>query len=356
MNAFLQAGRRQASHVLSEINEERKFFIKWDKKHNRLSLCFYTEEIIGSGFWKQCFSATTIRVSLTGQKKEIEQFASVWIKVDETTMHEITIQEFLYEQFIREMPKGVFFLEPWEQIHENIYHQKRLINRLEGTKFDDPVQRAYYMRDLARNLTWIHRHRIVHGDVHLKNTLAKEQTDDEGMFRLVSYLTDFGSAKRWGANEERKLDDYVRWDCCKCFADINTPLMDWHGFIVTNIVAHFPEMTSHLKWDKFISIRQLVFENESRGIVLSDDFYWVGYKDFSELPLLEQRAWLLFISLCRKSTQLYLYFRTSRGKISEEDVETAMIEINTAEVVEKCLQFADDLYHWATSIRGFKSL
>lgn len=341
VNDFIKSNKRKIDNVTSEINKGKKFFIKWDKNREEISLLFPREEAVGSGFWKKFFASNTIKIPLTPQKKEIREFESVWIEADNKTAHEVRIQEFLYKQFIKEMPMGVYFLEPWEQIHQNIYTQRRLTNRLDGTKFDDPFQKAHCIRDMARNLVWMHKQRMIHGDVSLKNILVEERIDDEGFPRLVSYLTDFGSTKTWGANQDRKLDDYVRWDPCKCFADINTPLMDWYGFVVTNILAWFPEMAIHLKWENFISTRQKVFDHESRGDFVSDAFYWTGPKPFNDLTFEEQQAWHLLISICRKSAQLYLYFKESLGEISKEEVEQGMIEIKASEVIEECLQFAD---------------
>ena len=349
INAFIKLGRRQVTDVTLEIKEEKKFFIKWDKNQEALSLVFTSENLVGSGFWKKFFSANTIKISLANKKKEIKQFESVWIEVDSKTTNEIRIHELLYQQFIREMPKGVYFLEPLEQVYQNIYTQRRLINRLDKTKFNDPLQKAYCMRDIARGLTWIHQRGMVHGDVYLKNILVKEQIDDEGFLRLVSYLTDFGSTKIWGADRTRKFDDYVRWDCCKCLADINTPLMDWHGFIITNIVAWFPAMITDPKWEKFISTRQIVFQNEFSKTVVADASYWIGYKPFKDLNPLEQRAWDLFVAICKKSTQLYLYFKDSTDEISQEAVGKGMVEVNAVEVIKECVQFADEMCDWAKS-------
>ena len=77
INAFIKLGRRQVTDVTLEIKEDKKFFIKWDKNHEVLSLVFPTENLVGSGFWKKFFSANTIKISLTTKKKEIKQFESV---------------------------------------------------------------------------------------------------------------------------------------------------------------------------------------------------------------------------------------------------------------------------------------
>ena len=343
INVFIKSGKRLTMDVTAEINEGRRFFIKWDKDRKVLYLIFPNKDIVGSGAWKKFFSSNTLQIPLTAKKREIKQFASVWMEADSETDSEIRIQQFLYKRFIEEKPRGVYFLEPCEQIHLNIYTQRRLINRLEETKFNDPFHKSICMQDIARSLIWIHQQGVVHGDVYLKNVLVEERMDEEGVLRLVPYFTDFGSAKRWGAESCRELDDYVRWDICKCFADINTPLMDWHGFIVTNIMTWFPEMGSHLKWDKFISIRERVFRNEFRGDCVSDALYWIDYKPFSALTPMEKQAWHLFISICRKSTQLYLYFENRTKQISKEEVEEGMIEVKASEVVAQCLQFSDEM-------------
>ena len=309
INTFIKSNRWQISNISSEINEGKKFFIKWDKNHEMLFLLFPGEDAVGSGFWKKFFASSTIKIPLISKKKEIKEFESVWIEADNKTVDEVRIQEILYKQFIKEKPVGVYFLEPWEQIHQNIYTQRRLINQLDGTKFNEPFQKSHCIRDIARNLAWMHKQGMIHGDVSLKNILVEEKRDDEGLLRLVSYLTDFGSTKAYGASQDRKLDDYVRWDPCKCFADINTPLTDWYGFITTNILAWFSEMAGHLKWENFIFTRQMVFANESLGNFVSDASYWTGSKLFSDLTPEEQQAWHLFISICRKSTQLYLLFK-----------------------------------------------
>lgn len=341
INDFIQLNRARLCNVTSEFDEGRNFFIKWDKSNEVLSLLFPTKDAVGSGAWKKFFASNTIKIPLTEKKREIREFESVWIEADHKTINEVGIQKFLYNKFTNDIPVGVYFLEPWEQIHQNIYSQRRLINKLDGVKFNDPFQKARYIRDIARNLAWMHKQGMIHGDVSLKNILLEERVDNEGFPRLVSYLTDFGSAKSWGASQDRKFDDYVRWDPCKCFADINTPLTDWYGFIVTNILAWFPEMTAHLKWENFISIRRMVFENESRGDFFPDAFYWTGPKCFQDLPLDQQQIWHLFISICRKSAQLHLHFKDNLEEISKEDVEQAMIEIKASEIINQCLHFAD---------------
>jgi Protein kinase domain. len=287
-------------------------------------------------------SSNTIQIHLTNKKKEVKSFESVWIEMEDKSIHEVRSQEFLYKKFVNENPKSVYFLAPMEQIHQNVYFQKRLINRLENININD-LQKAYCLRDIAKNLTWMHDHGMAHGDIHLKNVLFEERIDDQGLLRLVCYLTDFGSSRTFGAVENRKLDDYFRWDSCKCLADINTPLVDWQGFMITNIVAWLPEMVSELKSKTFISTRQMVFENESNGIFTSDEFYWKGHKPFTELTPIVQQAWHLFIAICRKSAQLYQHFKYREGEISKDEVAQKLIEVNAQEVVTGCIQFAEDI-------------
>lgn len=337
INAFVKEARHHKIDVTSELSEGKKKFIKWDKKLGVLTLLFSHEDAVGSGFWKKCFSGHTVKIPLPLSQKEIKPLESVWIEGD--IAKEVEIQKFLFDRFREERPKGVYFLEPWEHIHKNVYTQRRLINKVE---FPDPLQKALGLRDIARTLAWIHQQRVVHGDVHLKNILFEEQRDEDRVVRLVPYLTDFGSAKIWGADPE-KLDDYVRWDACKCFAGINTPLMDWQGFIVTTIVSWFPEMTSYLKWEKFKLIRRIVFENECKGTFLSAEVYWIGYKPFIDLTRWEQGAWNLFIALCRTSAQLYLAIKHTVGEITAEEVEKAMLKVPAADLIKECLQFADDM-------------
>jgi hypothetical protein len=340
INDFIRSSRsnvgKDTCSITSSTNEGMRFFIKWDRNNEALSLLFPAEEAVGAGAWKRFFASNTVKILFADKKRQIKEFESVWIDARDEVVDEVRIQEFLYGRFAEERPMGVYFLEAWEKIHQSIYTQRRLINQLDGTKFDAPFQKALCIRDIARNLAWMHKQGMVHGDVSLKNILVEERVDDEGVLRLVAYLTDFGSTKPWGASQDRRLDDYVRWDPCKCFAGISTPLTDWYGFVVTNILAWFPEMTSYLKWEKFKLTRQMVFDRETRGDFVSDEVYWrdsIPYKSFSDLTSEEQQAWHLLILICRKSAQLYLYLQDRPGEISKEEVKALEIE-------EKCLQMA----------------
>ena len=120
VNSFIQSNRRFVTDGSSEIIEGGKFFIKWDKKQEELSLLFPREDLVGSGAWKKFFSSNSIKIPITGGKRDIQQFESVWTEVDSETIDEISIPKVLYEQFIREKPIGVYFLEPLKQIHQNI--------------------------------------------------------------------------------------------------------------------------------------------------------------------------------------------------------------------------------------------
>ncbi len=343
INSFLSQGKGVERDLSAEIIKDRKFFIKRDKNQGILTVVFPREDLIGSGFWKKCFSATNLKIPLNGNKRDVNQFQSVWMQLDIKMIQEMELHKFLYDRYMEQKPRGIYFLEPWEHVHENTYTQRRLINKLDETEFEDPVQKSRCLRDIARTLVWIHRQGVVHGDVHLKNMLVERRIDEEGILRLVPYLTDFGSTKAWGAGRERNLDDYVRWDTCKCFADINTPLVDWHGFIVTNIVSWFPEMASHLKWGKFITTRYTVFQDVCKGDFQSAELYWTDCKPFSDRTRQEQRAWKLFIALCVKSTELYLYLSDKTAEITKEEIEEGMIRVQAEVVINECLQFTYEM-------------
>jgi serine/threonine protein kinase len=341
LNAFLRLNRLISGAC--EVIEGKKYYIKWAKGEKVVTLLFPQETLIGSGFWKSFFSARTVKIFLGSPRKIVEQFESVWTVADDKTVDEVLVQKNLRDRFIQEKPPHVYFLEALEQIHGHLYMQRRLTNSFDDTQLNNPFQKSRYMRDLARNLAWMHKQGWMHGDVSLKNTLVEERIDDEGVNRPVLYLTDFGSSRTWGATEIRNLDAYVRWDPAKCFADINSPLVDWYGYSVTSIITWFPEMATSLKWEKFISTRQTIFENELRGNFDSEDSYWTDTRSFADLSPMEQKIWRLFVAICRKSSELYLHLKDRQGEITKAEIFRIMDLINSKEIERLCLLFANQM-------------
>jgi thiamine kinase-like enzyme len=340
VNDFIQSNKNRVFTFLSAEDQSNNFLIKWDCSEKLITFVVPKRELVGSGFWKKCFSCTNFYIKLIN--KDVEVVESVWMTAGSDFSKELKIQEFLYDKFTAQSPEDVFLLRPWERIHEKFFTQKRLISISTQDHLQSHTEKVECLKNLSKTLAWMHEQEVIHGDVHLKNLLMEEQIDPEGYCNRIFYLSDFGSSRFIGVDQDYKMDNYVRWDICKCLLGANTPLLDWHGFMVTAIALLIDEEGSRLKWEQFILVRDAVLEDEYEGRS-SGNNYWVGSNSFNQLSRLQRNSWSLFISSCQKSAHLYRFLKEIGPDISEEDLKKGLAETNALEVRDQCLAFVEEL-------------